>query len=186
MTSKRVGRGWSAFCTRTGTCPAPLLRFSFPACMRYMIAFCEATVRMYTFARWRLAIRAPNSFPSWATSVYPTYPIPEYLCSSCIGKARLSLRSRLGDWVESERLKVGPFVVSVNQKFDFDCATTELETLLITSGAIIPPKRPPADDLDDESDEDDSSQMRSKSTWANHKNVRNASKNGDSDSDFDL
>jgi len=66
----------------------------------------------------------------------------------------------------------------------------ELETLLITSGAIIPPKRPRAelkDDPDDESDED-SSRVRSKSTWANYstKNVRNASKDGDSDSDFDL
>jgi len=67
----------------------------------------------------------------------------------------------------------------------------ELETLLITSGAIIPPRRPPADpkdDLDDESDGEDSSQVRSKPTWANYstKNVRNASNNDDSDSDFDL
>jgi len=66
----------------------------------------------------------------------------------------------------------------------------ELETLLITSGAIIPLKRPSADsrdDPDDESEEEDS-QARSKSTWVNYstKNVRNASKNGDSDSDFDL
>jgi hypothetical protein len=87
-------------------------------------------------------------------------------------------------------LEGGSFVVNVNQKFGADCATTtELETLLITSGAIIPPKRPPVDsnnDLDDESDEEDLSQMRSKSTWANSKNVRNTSKNGDSDSDFDL
>jgi hypothetical protein len=86
-------------------------------------------------------------------------------------------------------LEGGSFVVDVNQKIGVDCATTtELETLLITSGAIIPPKRPPAgskDDLDDESDEEDSSQMRS-SNWANSKDVRNMSKNGDSDSDFDL
>jgi len=67
----------------------------------------------------------------------------------------------------------------------------ELETLLITSSAIIPPRRLPADpkdDLDDESDDEDSSQMRSKSTWTNYstKNVRSASNNDDSDSDFDL
>jgi hypothetical protein len=68
---------------------------------------------------------------------------------------------------------------------------TELEALLITSGAIIPSKKPPADSgdgLDDESEEEDyntSSQGRSKSTWAN-KSVRNASKRDDSDSDFDL
>jgi hypothetical protein len=74
----------------------------------------------------------------------------------------------------------------------FDCGTTtELEALLITSGAIIPPKKPPADsrdDLDDESDEEVTSERRSKSSWVNYstKNVRNASKNGDSDSDFDL
>jgi hypothetical protein len=77
-------------------------------------------------------------------------------------------------------------------KFDVDCGTTtELEALLITSGAIIPPKKPPADSrdgLDDESDEEVTSERRSKSTWVNYstKNVRNASKNGDSDSDFDL
>jgi hypothetical protein len=63
--------------------------------------------------------------------------------------------------------------------------------LLIACGAIIPPeKKPPAgssDDLD-EDEEDEDSRVRSKSTWINHssKNVRNASKNGDSDSDFDL
>lgn len=67
----------------------------------------------------------------------------------------------------------------------------ELETLLITSGAIIPLKRPPADsrdDPDDESEGEEDSHARSKSTWVNYstKNVRNASKNGDSDSDFDL
>jgi hypothetical protein len=82
-------------------------------------------------------------------------------------------------------------ITMVYQNATFDCATTtELETLLTTSGAIIPPKRPRADsknDADDDSDED-SYRVRSKSTWANYstKNVRNASKNGDSDSDFDL
>jgi hypothetical protein len=90
---------------------------------------------------------------------------------------------------QERTLEGGFIVVNINQKIGVDCTTTtELETLLIRSGAIIPPKRPPADskdDLDDESDEG-SSQMKSKSTWANYKNVRNTSKNGDSDSDFDL
>jgi hypothetical protein len=62
------------------------------------------------------------------------------------------------------------------------------------SGAINPPKKPPADsegDLDEESEEEDhnhSSQGRSKSTWANYptKNLRKVSKGDDSDSDFDL
>lgn len=86
---------------------------------------------------------------------------------------------------------MGPLSLPLT-KIDLDCATTtELETLLITSGAIIPLKRPPADsrdDPDDESEEEEDSQARSKSTWVNYstKNVRNASKNGDSDSDFDL
>jgi hypothetical protein len=63
--------------------------------------------------------------------------------------------------------------------------------LLIACGAIIPSaKKPPAgssDDLDEESEEEDS-RVGSKSTWANYssKNVRNASKKDDSDSDFDL
>lgn len=62
--------------------------------------------------------------------------------------------------------------------------------MLITCGAIIPEKKPPADsndDLDEESEEEDS-RARSKSTWTNYssKNVRNASKKDDSDSDFDL
>ncbi|KAI0279842.1 thioredoxin-like protein [Russula aff. rugulosa BPL654] len=67
----------------------------------------------------------------------------------------------------------------------------ELETLLIACGAIIPSeKKPPAgssDDLDEESEEEDS-RVGSKSTWVNYssKNVRNASKKDDSDSDFDL
>ena len=62
--------------------------------------------------------------------------------------------------------------------------------MLIGCGAIITSeKKPPAgssDDLDDESEED--SQVGSKSTWANYssRNVRNASKKDDSDSDFDL
>jgi hypothetical protein len=62
--------------------------------------------------------------------------------------------------------------------------------LLVACGAIIPSeKKPPAglsDDLDEESEED--SQVGSKSTWANYasRNVRNASKKDDSDSDFDL
>jgi hypothetical protein len=67
----------------------------------------------------------------------------------------------------------------------------ELETLLIACGAIIPPeKKPPtgsSDDLEEESGEEDS-RVGSKSTWTNYssKNVRNASKKDDSDSDFDL
>jgi hypothetical protein len=63
-----------------------------------------------------------------------------------------------------------------------------LETLLIACGAIIPPeKKPPAGSGDEDSEEDDS-QVGSKSTWVNYssKNVRNASKKDDSDSDFDL
>jgi len=82
--------------------------------------------------------------------------------------------------------------VAPSSTFNLDCGTTtELEALLITSGAIIPPKKPPADsrdDLNDGSDEEDTPERRSKSTWVNYstKNVRNASKNGDSDSDFDL
>jgi hypothetical protein len=60
--------------------------------------------------------------------------------------------------------------------------------LLIACGAIIPEKKPPkgsSDDLDEESEEEDSG---SRSTWVNYssKNVRNASKKDDSDSDFDL
>ncbi|KAI0003378.1 thioredoxin-like protein [Russula compacta] len=68
----------------------------------------------------------------------------------------------------------------------------ELETLLIASGAIIPPeKKTPPDSKDSQegdSEEEEYSQARSKSTWANFstKNLRNTSKNGDSDSDFDL
>jgi hypothetical protein len=83
-------------------------------------------------------------------------------------------------------------VATVASSSSFDCGTTtELEALLITSGAIIPPKKLPTDsrdDLDDESDEEGTSERRSKSTWVNYstKNVRNAPNNGDSDSDFDL
>ena len=62
--------------------------------------------------------------------------------------------------------------------------------MLIACGAIIPSeKKPPAgssDDLDEESE--DESRAGSKSAWVNYssKNVRNASKKDDSDSDFDL
>jgi hypothetical protein len=62
--------------------------------------------------------------------------------------------------------------------------------LLIACGAIIPDKKRPAGSsggLDEES-EDEDSQVGSRSTWTNYssKNVRNASKKDDSDSDFDL
>jgi hypothetical protein len=65
--------------------------------------------------------------------------------------------------------------------------------LLIACGAIIPSQKKPSasagssGDLDEESEEEDS-RVGSKSTWANYssKNVRNASKKDDSDSDFDL
>ena len=63
--------------------------------------------------------------------------------------------------------------------------------MLIACGSIIPSeKKPPAgssNDLDEESEEEDA-RVGSKSTWVNYssKNVRNASKKDDSDSDFDL
>ena len=38
------------------------------------------------------------------------------ICSSCVGKARLSLRSWSGDWVESERSKVGPSSLTLTKK----------------------------------------------------------------------
>jgi hypothetical protein len=45
------GTGVVCFLYKDGYVSCPLLRFSFSACMHSMIAFREATVRMYMFAR---------------------------------------------------------------------------------------------------------------------------------------
>jgi len=73
----------------------------------------------------------------------------------------------------------------------------ELEAVLILAGAIIPQQLPPtkssrddhSSDEEDEFDDEPSSRMRSAATRTNArsaKNIRNSTKEDDSDSDFDL
>jgi len=79
---------------------------------------------------------------------------------------------------------------------DRERAPEELEAVLVLSGAVDPPERPPqkkTDGSEDEESEDEgrdkSARMRSAATWTNHsvKNVRSAAAKGDdSDSDFDI
>ena len=77
----------------------------------YVIESHGATVRMPMCACWRHATRALNLSPSLATSVYLTYRIHVYPCSSCTGKGRSSLRSLPGDRIKSESLKVGSWLL---------------------------------------------------------------------------
>jgi hypothetical protein len=114
MTSKHVGRGWSAFCTRMGTCPAFLLRVPFPTCMRSSIPRSDrAHVHVRTLATRHPRTKFVSIIGDKCIPDLPDTRIPMFIVYR---KGQIVTQITAWGLGRERTLEGGPFVATISQK----------------------------------------------------------------------